>query len=277
MDEVKSLLEKILTLLQQGTSKLQRWLSRSWRRFMRNFTKFIDPKLNRYRTTKLPQPSPNHQKTKQPNSQPSPDTASVSSTDNLTDHQQPPAPASTDELLELLKRTPTSVLNEVERQNIIAAINFPILHVSKLMLPRAEITYVKENETLGPLVLDQLYRSGFQHFPVVDSKNQIIGLIHTTALNHLDTKTTQTAKDILDPTMYYLRSDYTLSQALAAFLRTNCFFFLVVDSHERIVGLLTYQMLIQFLLGTVPEDNFEHDTDRQAVAHRSIKSASVLD
>ena len=91
-----------------------------------------------------------------------------------------------------------------------------------------------------------------------------------TALNHLDTKSTPRAADLVDPTLYYLRSDYTLSQALAAFLRTNCFFFLVLNRHDEIVGLLTYQMLIEYLLGTVPTDTFERDTDRTAVANRPL-------
>lgn len=251
MNAAKNLLPKIQTSLRTfarnlrtGLKHLGQRLRRAWRRFLRRFTRWIDPKLEPYRTKSKPTPPPS----------------------------EPPAytPTSTADLLDLLRRTPDTILTDLERQNIIAAINFPHQKVADLMLPNSDITYVDADATLGPLVLDRLYRSGFQHFPVRDSAGHLIGAIHTAALNHLDTKSTPRAADLVDPTLYYLRSDYTLSQALAAFLRTNCFFFLVLNRHDEIVGLLTYQMLIEYLLGTVPTDTFERDTDRTAVANRSL-------
>ena len=255
MNEVKSLLQKSGSALKtfgqrlgQALTRLRQNLHRGWRRFLRRFTRWIDPKLEPYRSKPRPK--------------------APATTDQTA--PEPYTPASTAELLALLRRTPDSVLTDHERQNIIAAINFPTAKVSDLMLPRADITYVQEDETLGPLTLDRLYRSGFQHFPVQDATGKIIGVIHTAALNHLDTKSTPRAADLIDPELYYLRSDYTLAQALAAFLRTNCFFFLVIDRRSQIVGLLTYQMLIEYLLGTVPSDTFERDTDRAAVAKRQL-------
>ena len=254
MNEVKSLLQKSGSTLKtfgqrlgQALTQLRQNLRRGWRRFLRRFTRWIDPKLEPYRSK--------------------PRSKAPATTDQTP---EPYTPVSTAELLALLRRTPDSVLTDRERQNIIAAINFPTAKVSDLMLPRADITYVKEDETLGPLTLDRLYHSGFQHFPVQNAAGKIIGVIHTAALNHLDTKSTPCTADLIDPELYYLRSDYTLAQALAAFLRTNCFFFLVIDRRSQIVGLLTYQMLIEYLLGTVPSDTFERDTDRDAVAQRHL-------
>ena len=57
---------------------------------------------------------------------------------------------------------------------------------------------------------------------------------------------------------------------MAAFLRTNCFFFLVVDKNGNAVGLLTYQMLISYLLGFVPHDDFAEDTSISAVMKREL-------
>ena len=261
MNQVKSLLQKFATTfktleqrLRQALTRLRQSLRRDWRKFLRRFTRWIDPKLEPYRSkprTKSPAPE--------------------DTTKNIPeDAPEPYTPTSTTDLLALLRRTPDFVLTDHERQNIIAAINFPTAKVSDLMLPRADITYVKEDETLGPLTLDRLYRSSFQHFPVQDATGKIIGVIHTAALNHLDTKSTPRAADLIDPELYYLRSDYTLAQALAAFLRTNCFFFLVINQRSQIVGLLTYQMLIEYLLGTVPSDTFDRDTDRAAVACRKL-------
>jgi CBS domain containing-hemolysin-like protein len=65
-----------------------------------------------------------------------------------------------------------------------------------------------------------------------------------------------------------MRDNYTLEQAMAAFLRTNCYFFMVVNSNGTLVGLLTFKMLISHLLGKAPEDDFEADGDVNAVAKR---------
>ena len=207
MNQVKSLLQKFATTfktleqrLRQALTRLRQSLRRSWRKFLRRFTRWIDPKLEPYRSKpRAKSPAPEDTTKNTPEATPEPYT-----------------PTSTTDLLALLRRTPDFVLTDHERQNIIAAINFPTAKVSDLMLPRADITYVKEDETLGPLTLDRLYRSSFQHFPVQDATGKIIGVIHTAALNHLDTKSTPRAADLIDPELYYLRSDYTLAQALAA-------------------------------------------------------------
>ncbi|MBQ9019761.1 CBS domain-containing protein, partial [Candidatus Saccharibacteria bacterium] len=134
--------------------------------------------------------------------------------------------------------------------------------------PRSDITFVSQDEVLGPLVLDKLYKSGYAHFPVVDARRHVIGLLHTEALNSLEIRETDVAKNFLDPNVYYVRADYSLEQVLAAFLRTNCYFFLVIDKTARLVGMLTYEMLTDYLLGGEIVDDFDRDNDRQAVAQR---------
>ena len=150
--------------------------------------------------------------------------------------------------------------------------SFPERKVAEIMMPKSEITFVYEHDFLGPLMLDKLYQSGSSHFPVLSSDgHQVIGLIHTDQLNSLEIKNTDRATNYLDKKVYYLRADYSLEQAMAAFLRTNCFFFLVVDRNGQIVGLLTYQMLIAYILGYVPHDNFEEDTSIAAIMKRELE------
>lgn len=227
--------------------------------FLTGFTHWLDPKLQKYRT---PKPA-NHTPAKTDQI-----TEVNSSTQKHTPTHEEYTPNSTAEFLSLLKRTPRSVLSTRERHVIATIMNFPTVRVSEIMLPKTSITYVQANEVLGPLTLDRLYHSGFQHFPVLDHSRKIIGSVHTTSFNNLEIKETRRVEDILDPKIYYVREDYTLNQALAAFLRTNSHFFLVVDHYERIVGMLTYQMLVDYLLGETPSDNFDHDSDRLAVAKR---------
>jgi len=259
--------------IRTGWHKFTKFIKRTKTKILKKFTHWVDPKLEKYRTpnarrfTAMPdnrtQPeNPNFTEVKSSSKKHTPTNIKHAPTSELY------TPKTIDEFLSLLKRTPRSVLNNRERHVIATIMNFPEIKVSEIMLPQSAITYVKDDEVLGPLVLDRLYRSGFQHFPVINPDHRIIGIIHTTALNSLEIKETSRANEILDPKVYYLREDYTLNQALAAFLRTNCYFFLVIDRYERIIGMITYQMIVDYLLGETPTDDFDRDSDRLAVAKR---------
>ena len=210
--------------------------------FMKKFTKWVDPILEKYREPALPEERP------------------------------PYVVESLEDLIGVLKRTPQNILTGKQRALIAVSMSFGDRTVSEVMMPRSEITFVYEHDFLGPLMLDKLYQSGSSHFPVLSSDgHQVVGLIHTDQLNSLEIKNTDRAAKFVDKTVYYLRSDYTLEQAMAAFLRTNCFFFLVVDKNGQTVGLLTYQMLIAYLLGYVPHDDFVDDTSIAAIMKRELK------
>lgn len=211
------------------------------RNFMTKFTKWVDKFLERFREPPEPEERP------------------------------PYVPESLEDFIGVMQRTPQEFLNGKQRAIIAACMSFGDRKVADIMMPRSEVTFVYEHDFLGPLMLDKLYQSGSSHFPVLSSDgHQIIGLIHTDALNSLEVKNTDRATKYLDKKVYYLRSDYTLEQAMAAFLRTNCFFFLVIDRAGQLVGLLTYKMLVAYLLGYTPKDDFDDDTSIAAVMKREI-------
>ena len=177
-------------------------------------------------------------------------------------------PESLPDLVWFLKRVPEGVLTPNERKVLVSSMTFSDSFVADIMLPRNQITFVHENDFMGPITLDRLYQTGFSHFPVLGARGEITGVLHTKALNSLEIKETDRASAYLDPNVYYMRDNYTLEQAMAAFLRTNCYFFMVVNSNGTLVGLLTFKMLISHLLGKAPEDDFEADGDVDAVAKR---------
>ena len=177
-------------------------------------------------------------------------------------------PETEDDLIWVLKKLPESVISKADRKKIMMAMTFSNKKVKNLMLPRAEITFVHVNDFMGPLTLDKLYQSGFSHFPVLGVKGEIAGVIHTASLNSLEIKDTDRAASFLDKNVYFMRDNYSLYEAMAAFLRTNSYFFMVINSDGQVVGLLTLKMLISKLLGEVPEDDFSDDENLMAVAKR---------
>ena len=179
-------------------------------------------------------------------------------------------PQNTKELMEVLRRTPKDILSSRERAIIASAMTFSDRKVKDIMIPLIDVPYVREDDYLGPFMLDKLYQSGLSHFPVIGKNTgKIVGVIHTESLNSLEIKEADKASKYLDPRVYYVREDYTLEQALAALLRANCFFFIVLNKDAQTVGMLTYKDLIIAIFGITPEDNFTGDADPYAVAHRA--------
>ncbi|MBQ2638868.1 CBS domain-containing protein [Candidatus Saccharibacteria bacterium] len=177
-------------------------------------------------------------------------------------------PETTEDLVWVLKKLPEEVLSSEDREKIMAAMTFNTRKVRDIMLPKEKITFVHVNDFMGPLTLDKLYKSGFSHFPVLDVKGGIAGVLHTSSLNSLEVKETDRAASYLDNKVYFMRDNYTLLEAMAAVLRTNSYFFMIVNSDGQVVGLITFKMIIEKLLGEIPEEDFNGDEDAMLVAKR---------
>lgn len=188
-------------------------------KIMRKFVKWIDPHLERYRAKKAPAPKY--------------------------------VPRTLEEFIGVLQRTPKSILSAKDRERIVAVMSFDERRVEDLMAGKEQIVFVKKDEMLGPLTLDKLYKSGFTSFPVVDSKEKVVGTIHTEALNALEIKKTDRADKYIDRKVNYLKMDDTLSTAVEEIERTSCYYFLVTDGEGRLVGCFTIQMLLEYLVGKV--------------------------
>lgn len=157
-------------------------------------------------------------------------------------------PKTLEDFIAVLQRTPRSILSTKDRDRIAAIMSFDARTVGHLMAPRSQMVFVSDKEVLGPLVLDKLYKSGFTNFPVTNSKGDIIGIIHTEALNALEIKKTDRATKYLDHTVHYLRTTDSLKSAVEEIERMSCHFFLVQDGSGQTVGCFTVQMLLDYLL-----------------------------
>ena len=185
---------------------------------MQKYVKFIDPKLDRYRPKQAPKPTKY-------------------------------TPTTLADFIDVMRRTPRTILNSRDRDRIAAIMSFDSRIVGDLMVPKSKMIFVQDKEVLGPLVLDKLYKSGFTNFPVVNSHDKVLGVIHTEALNALEVKATSRASKFLDPNVSYLHITDTLDFTVSEIERTNSYYFLVLDANDSLVGFFTIQMLLDYLLG----------------------------
>lgn len=186
-------------------------------RLMRKIVSLLDPKLEKYRPKKLP--------------------------------AKKFTPESLEEFIDVIRRTPKTILSVKERERIAAIMSFDERRVGDLMISKEKIVFVKRKEVLGPLVLDRLYKSGFTSFPVVDGKDKIVGIIHTEALNALEIKKTDLAENYMNKSLNYLHVNDSLKHAVDEIERTNSYYFLVRNDREDLVGCFTIQVLMDYLIG----------------------------
>lgn len=163
-----------------------------------------------------------------------------------------------------------SVLTDDEKKLIAHSLSFETQPVSEVMTPRSMIDSVPKTELLGPLVLDKLHKTGHSRFPVTDGDiDHVVGMLYIQDLLTLGKKKSATAAKTMEPRVFYIRQDQTLSHALAAFLRTHRHLFIVVNEYRETVGLLTLEDVIEALIGREIVDEFEVHEDLRAVAARN--------
>lgn len=185
---------------------------------MRKFIKWLDPKLEKFRTKKSPA------------------------------KPQKFTPQNLEEFIDVLRRTPKSILTDSDRSRISAIMSFEERKVSDLMVEKDKMIFVNHKEILGPLMLDKLYKSGFTNFPVVDNADKVKGIIHTEALNALEIKKTDRAEKYLDKDFHYLHMSDPLEFAVEESARLGAYYFLVLDKNDTLAGFFTIQMLLDYLL-----------------------------
>ncbi len=156
-----------------------------------------------------------------------------------------------------------------EKNLIVNGLSFNDEIVSQVMTPRDSIISINKSEFLGPLALNDLHKAGHNRLPVINEDiDHVIGILHLNRLFTLDVKRSVTAEKAMEPSVYYIRDNQTLNQALAAFLSTNDDLLIVVNEARETVGLLTLQDVIEALFGRKIVDEFDDHDNLRSVAGR---------
>ncbi len=185
-----------------------------------------------------------------------------------------PAPKKVDsrEELEYLLANSAAVLSVDEKKLITHALQFEDRLVSEVMTPRGVIDSIGTNELLGPLVLDDLHRTGHSRFPVTDGDiDHVVGMVYIQSLLALDHKRSLTAGKTMEPHVFYIHQDQSLAHALTAFIRTHHHLFIVINEFRETVGLLSLEDVVEALLGRQIVDEFDAHDDLRVVAARNIR------
>ena len=179
-------------------------------------------------------------------------------------------PASEKELVEVIRRTPREVLDVKGRNLISGAMSFKTRRAALVMMPREDITFLKDKDTLGPVILDKLYKTGETIFPVLNNYDKVCGLIRTDKLDLLHIGKNEPVAKLMEHNVAFARADYTLEQLLAVFLRNNTDYVLIIDDKEQLLGYAELDTLIAVLFNRELKDDFSDDTSSSLVAKRDL-------
>lgn len=181
---------------------------------------------------------------------------------------------SQEELLSLIRRSP-GILSKDEYIRLEASLAFDELKVGDIMTPRTMIAAIEVSETLGPLVLDELYKTGHSRFPVYKKDlDHIVGILYLREL--VDVRQGErTVEKAMQPKVFYVNEDQAVDRALKGFLRTKHHLFVVVNSYRETVGVITLEDTLEALLGAKIEDEFDAYDDLRAVADSNPKDNNL--
>jgi len=146
--------------------------------------------------------------------------------------------------------------------------------VGKIMTPLSKVKMVGANDTIGPLLMDELHKSGFSRFPVVkdtakSAALQIIGTLYLSDLIGYDGG--GKVKDLASKQVYFINEDSSLRQALSAFLKTHHHLLVVVNSFEEIAGVLSIEDVMEQIIGQPITDEFDNYEDLRMVAKEEAR------
>lgn len=176
------------------------------------------------------------------------------------------------DLLELIERQQRQLDNRLTSEELgIAqrALHFSDRKVADVLTPRKQVKTVNAADTVGPILIDELHKSGQEAALVRETpKGPVIGSLE---LRNLNLNSSGKVRDIMNSRVYFLHENDSLSEALHAFFVTNQSLFVVVNNAEENIGIITVQTILNQLLGHIPGDDFDQYANLSAVAQRHSK------
>ena len=176
-----------------------------------------------------------------------------------------------EDLLTLFKRQKVQSDNRIGQQTLDIAehsLKFGDKLVSNVLTPRRVVKLVAVNDTIGPVLMDDLHSSGFSRFPVYDGpKDNIVGVLYLRDV--VKAKSGGTVQKVMNKQVCYVHEDEPLMNALSAILKTHQQLFIVVNSFEEYVGVVSMEDVLEEIIGKQIVDEFDQYEDLRAVAAKT--------
>ncbi len=157
--------------------------------------------------------------------------------------------------------TEKNMFTEEEKEIIESALELHEVSVSEVMTPRRDIVALEKNLTVSQ-ALEKLKGKEFSRVPVYeDNLDNIVGILYLKDIIFLKFE----GKD--EPISKYLKKPFfvpeftPLLNVMRDFEKNKNHMAIVIDEHGTVVGLVTFQDILDFLVGDLPEDKEKEEKD----------------
>lgn len=175
-----------------------------------------------------------------------------------------------EDLIELINQQAAQADNRISKEELQLArhaLTFGNKLVRDYMTPRRVVRMVAATDTIGPVLMGELHNSGHSRFPVYQDKPEhLVGTLYLRDL--IDVASGGRVRDVMKKEVYYIHEEQPLYDALQAFLKTKHHLFIVVNSFEEYVGIITVEDVLEQIIGRPIVDEFDQYDDLRSVATR---------
>jgi len=169
------------------------------------------------------------------------------------------------DLIESQRQLADSRITEGELDIVLHALSFGDKTIQSVMIPRRDVKSVSQNDVIGPVLMDELYASEHSRFPVMSTDGKtVVGTLFQR--DFVSLRQGGTVADGMKPIVNYVHEEQTLYHALDAFLTTKQQLFIVINSAELYVGIITIEDVLEQVIGQKIEDSFDSYDNPKAVA-----------
>lgn len=155
-----------------------------------------------------------------------------------------------EDLLELLQHQKVVPHNRIEATELELAahvLTFGDKKVCDHMVPKHAVHFVHSEDPIGPVLLSELYDSGFSRFPVRNDEEAIVGTLYLKDL--VEKRVSGIVSNVMSPAVFYINESESLEQVLAAFIRTKHHLFIAANDSEKMVGIISIEDVMEQMLG----------------------------
>lgn len=180
-------------------------------------------------------------------------------------------------LLDLQKKQADNRIVHDDLDLVGRALLFDDKHAADIVRSHKDALLVNADETLGPILLDQLHKSGQSSFLVYkDEKENIIGSL--SLRDAVKARQDIRVFDLIRHDLTFVHEDFSLRQVLGALQQTGQHVAVVVNRFEEFLGTITLDDVLEQLVGKHEVATAEVYDDRASVAsYKPVERISADD
>ena len=150
-------------------------------------------------------------------------------------------------LIEQQKKQEDSRLEDYQLDIIKNVLDFNKLKVSDLMTTKRKVKLLSADDSLGPIVLNELHDSGHHYFPIYqDKESNIVGVLNPDTIGE---NVSSKVSNLMDSKIMYANEEQEVGEVLHAMLASGRNLFIVLNESANYTVIITSKDILKALVG----------------------------